>query len=155
MSLCEKKQKRREERSKKLKLKQWRVQHLKQYLEDESSSESKNEDDMRCYAELNERIIETEQHLLKDSHYLFHDEIGVNAVDEQGKEQAVWLDCDMRMTKTGEQAGKRTMIAPFQITYVFDGMRINRRLYELNTNKEMTRDITWQYKEVNVVPVTP
>lgn len=120
---------------------------MREYLEEESASKSEDKEEMQRFADLNQRILNTEQRLMEDKHHLLHDEICVNAVDERGQEQAMWIDCDMRMINMGERVGRRTIIALFQITYMFDGTKVSRRLYEVNTHKEMTNELAWKYRE--------
>lgn len=147
LSLCEKKLQREDTRSRKMMVKQQRIQMMREYLGEESASESDNEDDMQRFIELNEKILDTEQRLMKDRHRILHDELCVNAVDDRNDVQTVYLECDIKMMNTGNLTGKRVITAPFQETYTFDGTKVSRKLYEIDTRNETINELTWCFQE--------
>lgn len=88
-------------------------------------------------------MIKIRQRLKKNHHYVHHDEMELDALDRDGGPQTIYLDVDLRMSNTWDKVGREVTTAPFEVTYQFDGMRVNRVLHGLETGQKIFKEDRW------------
>lgn len=63
---------------------------------------------------------------------------------QEGADQTMYLDVDIRMSNTWSKTGKSAVVAPFEITYQVDGSGINRVLHGSETSQRIQKESVWQ-----------
>lgn len=148
---CQEKTMRDEAKLKRLLQKEQRIRVMRRILAEESSCSSEDEERSRRYEEMCRQWIRVRQSMREDRQYLLHDEMEIEAIDQDQEQQTMFLDVDIRMTNTWTKTGKLTKVEPFEIVYRFDGTRIYRVLHSLETGEQIVQESEW--RKVENVPV--